>query len=179
MKHVVVKIDWYGPYKNLEDAQKASKDAFDGGLYLAIGAMENKKKNKIRYVGLSEKLSTRVKNSHESLSRLVEPYEIWLGEIGSTGIAGPKTQVTDLQLDLAEWAHVYFLDPNLNDKKRITPPKQPVTILNHWWGTDYETLLKKRPHRNWPDLIDCLGKDYGAKVVWFGGDCDVWKPKHF
>ena len=179
MKHIVVKIDWYGPYKNMAEAKGAAQSDFDDGLYLAIGSLKNKKKNKIRYVGLSKNLAGRVSNTHETLSKLVEPYEIWLGEVGSTGIAGPKTQTTDLHLDLAEWCHVYFIDPYLNDKKRYSPPKKPVTVINHWWEKDYESLLKKRPHKDWPDVIDFLGKEYGAKVVWFGGECDRWKPKHF
>lgn len=179
MKHIAVKIDWYGPYTSVLAAQAAAKSDFNGGLYLAIGALEGKPKNKIRYVGLSKNLFSRVNAKHSALSQFVGEHQIWLGEVASTGIPGPKIQSTDLHLDLAEWGHVYFLDPSLNDKKRWTPPKHPVTIINHWWDTEYETLVKKRPHKHWPDIIDFLGMEYGAKVVWYGGKCEKWKPKDF
>ena len=96
MKHIVVKIDWYGPYPSVAEARTAAKNDYDDGLYLAIGRLANKKKNKIRYVGLSKNLAGRVNSGHETLSKFVEPFEIWLGEVGSTGISGPKTQTTDL-----------------------------------------------------------------------------------
>jgi len=179
MKHIAVKIDWYGPYYSISEAQKAAKDDYESGLYLAIGKLENKRKKKIRYIGLSKNLANRVNDAHATLEQFDGEIEIWLGEVGSTGIPGRKTQSTDLHLDLAEWGHVYFIDPYLNEKKKWSPPKYPVTIINHWWNKDYETLIKKRPHKSWPDVIDFLGKTYGAKVVWYGGECEVWKPKHF
>ena len=179
MKHIVVKIDWFGPFKSIEAAQGAAKVDFKDGLYLAIGALENRSRNKIRYVGLSSNLGSRVSAKHSALAKLEGDYELWLGEVASTAIPGKKTQSTDLLLDMAEWSHVYFIDPALNDKKTFSPPKYPTTIVNHWWDTTYDTLLKKRPHKDWPDIIDYLGKDYGAKVVWYDGRCEKWKPKHF
>lgn len=72
-------------------------------------------------------------------------------------------------LDLAEWSHAYFLQLPLNDKKRKTPPDFPIVTYNRWWRTDYATPYLKRPHRDWPDMIDFIGYGYDTKVVWFGG----------
>ena len=85
--------------------------------------------------------------------------EIWLGEVASIGIPGKKKQATDLRLDLSEWCHSYFLQLPLNDKKTVNPPKEPVTIINRWWFTDYETKRNRRPHPDWPDIIDYWGKE--------------------
>ncbi len=64
---------------------------------------------------------------------------------------------------------IYFVKPALNKKKTMSPPKRPVTVLNRWWKTDFETPWVHRQHRDWPDLIDYLGPDLKAKVVWFKG----------
>ena len=71
-------------------------------------------------------------------------------------------------LDLAEWAHIYFLQLPLNEKKKARPPDRPITVLNRWWKTDYETPIQKPPHPSWPNLIDFLDDGYDTRLVWFG-----------
>ena len=102
-----------------------------------------------------------------------------MGEVASFGIPGTKKKVTDVQLDLAEWLHSYFLELPLNERKKENPPDSPATVLNRWWFKDYETPRQKRPHKDWPDVIDFSGKEYGAKVVWYGGKLVRWKPGEF
>lgn len=168
-KYVSIIIDWYGPY-NLEDAIKYSKKDYADGLYMAIGKIKNQKSlSKLQYIGISQELFNRLGRNHHKIKKLSQECEIWLGEVGSYGIPGKKEKVTDTQLDLAEWLHVYFLNLPLNSKKKKNPPSQFATVLNRWWFTDYETLRKKRPHCDWPDIIDFMGFEYGAKIVWFGG----------
>ena len=32
---------------------------------------------------------------------------------------------------------------------------------------------------DWPDLIDFLGREYGARVVWFGKNVKRWNTEDF
>jgi hypothetical protein len=104
---------------------------------------------------------------------------IWLGEVISPRTPGKKMKVTDRMLDLAEWAHAYFLQLPLNDRKKATPPDFPITVYNRWWHSDLETPYLRRPHIDWPDIIDFLGMEYQAKLVWFGGSQIVQEVEEF
>ena len=184
MKHVAIVIDWFGPYKSIEEAKIAMNSDYVDGLYMAIGKTAYQRgKPTLQYVGISKNLKTRVNNKQHKICQISKLNEIWLGEVASTGIAGKKRQATDLRLDLAEWCHSYFLQLPKNDKKTINPPKYPVTVLNRWWFKDYEKKRERRPHSEWPDIIDFIGRDYGAKISWLGrvsgGRCVVWSPDEF
>ena len=85
-------------------------------------------------------------------------------------------------LDLVEWAHIYTLQLPLNDKKKVNPPDHSTTIYNRWWQKDYETSCKQRPHKDWPDLIDYMGKEFEeekVKLVWFGGHQEITSIDEF
>ena len=107
MKPTVALIDWYGPY-SVEDAAPSSFD-FEDGLYLAIGRRSYEREVKLQYIGLTKSLSRRLNNSHHKLGEVKRDFNIWLGEVSSPRTPGRKTKVTDRMLDLAEWAHIYFL----------------------------------------------------------------------
>lgn len=170
MKHLVTVLDWYGPYSYAE-ALIAAKSEFYDGMYLCIGKVKGQHgKKTIQYVGIAgTELKTRVSDNHHKLRLVTRERELWFGEIGSLGVPGQNAKKTNASLDFAEWALVYFLQPRLNNKKTKSPPKRPVTVLNRWWRKDFETPWIKRPHAHWPDLIDYLGQDVKAKVVWFKG----------
>lgn len=177
MKPVVAVVEWYGPYSE-EQARDASSDYGDG-IYLAIGKTKNQRTAHLQYVGLASNLPTRLNGKHHKLPKITRDLEIWLGEVVSPRTPGKKMKVTDRMLDLTEWAHAYFLQLRLNDRKKTNPPDRPVTVYNRWWRIDYETPYKQRPHKEWPDIIDFRGRDYDAKVVWFGGRQIVQEVKDF
>jgi len=168
VKHLVTVLDWYGPY-NYEEALKAARENFSDGVYLCTGKIKSAQgKPKIQYVGIAGKeLKTRVGDNHHKLKMVTRERQLWFGEIGSLVPPGKKAKKTNASLDFAEWALVYFLQPPLNSKKKKNPPKRPVTVLNRWWRKDFDTPWIKRPHSDWPDLIDYLGPELKAKVVWF------------
>lgn len=177
-KHVAIVVDWFGPY-DLVSAKKAAKEDFENGLYLLIGkAKYQKSDSKLQYVGIASTLYLRLIGNHHVIPELSQELTIWLGEVASFGIPGKKSKVTDAMLDLSEWLHSYFLDLPCNDKKK-NPPPTPTTLLNRWWFKDYERRRKQRPHKDWPDLIDFSGIEYGAKVAWLGGRVENWNPEDF
>ncbi len=179
-KQVAIIIDWFGIY-DLKAAKAAAKADYGRGLYMLIGKAKSQKKNpKLQYIGIAKELYSRIGNGHIAIRDLSQELKIWLGEVASFGVPGKKVKKVDPMLDLAEWSHTYFLDDlPLNKKKKANPPSNPVMVYNRWWHKDYETLRVKRPHPDWPDLIDYIGKEYGAKIVWFGGAVDKWKPSDF
>ncbi|MGM0703875.1 MAG: hypothetical protein ACQEUG_15955 [Pseudomonadota bacterium] len=162
-------IDWYGPY-SVEEAKEAAKQDYDDGLYMIIGRRKWQRGTHLQYIGLASNLYRRLHTTRyvQDQEEITE-HELWLGEVASPRTPGSKIKVTDKMLDLAEWTHAYFLQLPLNDKKRKSPPDTPIVTYNRWWRTDYETLYVKRPHADWPDMIDFIGYGYEAKVVWFGG----------
>lgn len=178
MKSLSAIIDWYGPY-SLEEAKSASKFDYDDGLYMVIGKKKHQRASHIQYVGLASTLGSRINGRHHKIPEVVREQFIWLGEVTSPRTPGRKIKVTDRMLDLAEWAHAYFLQLPLNTKKVKNPPDWPIVVYNRWWQKDYETQWGKRPHKQWPDLIDFIGNDYKAKVVWFGAKQIVALPSEF
>ena len=179
MNYLSLIIDWFGPY-DYEEAMRDAQDYYGKGLYVLIGKTKHQKSKAIlQYIGISNELSSRFQSKHTALLNVNRELKIWLGEIGSFGIPGKKTKVTNICLDYAEWAHAYFLELPLNERKTKNPPDRPVTVLNKWWQKDFETPRIKRPHPDWPDLIDFLGSDYGARVCWFGKNIKRWNPVDF
>ena len=165
-KHVAIIIDWYGPY-TLTDAKKVAKESFGTGVYVALGKQKYKKGPSLfQYIGISSNLAKRINEDHDKLALITRNRILWLGEVASTGIPGPKNKNTDIQLDLAEWAHIFFLKPKLNNKKLCFPPYRGLTVINRWWQKDFETNRTRRPHNNLPDMIDYFGPGYGARIVW-------------
>lgn len=167
MKPTIALIDWYGPYSP-EDAAPAAFD-YNDGLYLAIGKGSYERSVNLQYIGLASSLSRRLSNAHHKLGKVKTEVSIWLGEVSSPRTPGRKIKVTDRMLDLAEWAHIYFLELPLNEKKKVNPPDLPVVVYNRWWKKDGETRYERRPHADWPDLIDYSDGEANTRIVWFGG----------
>lgn len=166
MKPTVALVNWFGPY-SLADAAPASFD-YEDGLYMVIGKCPYERSVSLQYMGLASSLSHRLNNAHHKLGKVTKDVCIWLGEVESPRTPGRKIKVTDRMLDLAEWAHIYFLQLPLNEKKKKTAPDKQIIVYNRWWKTDYETRYQKRPHADWPDLIDYSENQSDTRLVWFG-----------
>lgn len=75
--------------------------------------------------------------------------------------------------------HARFLRLPLNDKKTKSLPNRSVTVLNRWFNTDYATPRGRRPHAEWPDLLDFPAYDMPARLVWFGSRQRLLLPPHY
>lgn len=165
-KHLMIAINWYGPY-GLDESRKCARHDYEHGLYLAIGMCKYQRRAALQYVGIGNSIHTRLNHRHHKLSRITRERTLWLGEIATAEPSGKRLKATRTTLDYAEWLHARFLRLPLNDKKTKTLPRRSVTVLNRWFGSDYETP-RHRPHADWPDLIDYPGYDLPARAVWFG-----------
>jgi hypothetical protein len=178
MKSLSAIIEWYGPY-TFEEAKDASKFDYDDGLYMVIGKLKRQRSAYLQYIGIANDLRIRLNGNHHKIPEITKDAIIWLGEVVSPRTPGRKIKVTDRMLDLAEWAHAYFLQLPLNERKKKNPPDREIVVYNRWWQKDYETRYLKRPHKEWPDIIDFGGNDYKAKVIWFGSKQIVALPSNF
>ena len=176
MKTYTALIDWYGPY-TLEEAQAAP--GYTDGLYMVIGKLKNKKRSHLQYIGIAKDLNSRLNGNHHKIPEVTRDKVIWLGELASPRVAGQKVKVIDRLLDLAEWSHAYFLQLELNGKKTKSPPDCSIVVYNRWWKKENDSPCGKRPHREWPDLIDFVDDDHKAKLVWFGSKQKVDYPSEF
>ena len=175
MKSLIAVINWFGPY-TAEEAIKAAEFDYDDGLYAILGRQHYERGVKLQYIGLAKSLMSRLGGYHFRLDQVTKDQELWLGEIASPRTPGRKIKVTDRMLDLAEWAHIFYLQLPLNEKKKSRPPDRPITVLNRWWKTDYETPLRQPPIASWPNLIDYYAEGYETRVVWFGKRQEFREP---
>lgn len=174
-KHLMIAVNWYGPYKSLEDARNAALPYDWPGLYLCIGQRTQENISRLQYIGISNSLSSRLISRHHKLGtpnnidNTISNMKIWLGDISTAEPSGKRMKVTLTTLDYAEWLHARFLKLPLNDKKTKQLPPRSVTVLNRWFYPDFESPYRNRPHRDWPNLIDYPHNGMTARAVWFGG----------
>ena len=166
-KHFMVAVNWYGPYRDINDARRVAREQYAYGLYLAIGKTRRQRKSAMQYVGIGENVHLRLQKDHHKLQLIEREFSLWLGEISTAEPSGRKIQATRATLNYAEWLHARFLGLALNDKKTKKVPPRSVTILNRWYKVDGETP-HHRPHPSWPDLIDFPAYNLAARTVWFG-----------
>lgn len=165
----MIAVHWYGPYASIEAARADANELWGSGLYFAIGKTKYQRQPGCQYVGIASHLANRLKVRHHKLSRITSGMGLWLGEVVTAEPSGKRMKVTPATLDYAEWLHARFMKLPLNDKKSKTLPPRSVTVLNRWFSLK-ETARKRRPHPDWPDLIDFPGcdSDVPARAVWFG-----------
>ena len=101
-KHLMIAINWFGPYPTLDAARSAAKGDYDDGLYMCFGRCAGQRRPHAQYIGLSKTLHTRLNDSHHALGRVVRERQIWLGEIVTAEPSGRKLKVTKATLDYAE-----------------------------------------------------------------------------
>ena len=176
MKHFVVGVDWYGPYRAQGDLSAriaAAQDAArykPAGLYCAFGPRRDGPGAEPLYVGLSTGLPRRLRG-HRGLQQVERERgltEMWLGYPATAEQSGRRDRFHPRTLDDAEWCHIYFMRPPFNEQRLGQPPAHPVTVLNRFWHVDGRPRMR-RPHASWPDLFDYMGAERRSRVVWFGG----------
>lgn len=168
-KPLAVIVDWFGPYYSQQEAAKCAKDGYGAGLYLIIGKKKYERGgSRLQYVGIADLLYGRLRGRHHIIPGVARERELWLGEIASAWGTGRA------RLELVEWAYIYFLDIAQNVRKKKTPPRKEITIINRWWPKDFTPVRMKRPHKNWPDVIDYSVENTLATIGCLGGWVRNW-----
>ena len=159
MDMVTFILNWYGPY-TLDDLENEKKSG--NGLYLITGKQAYERQSAIQYCGITEgSFYNRIKNHHKK-EYVKKEMSFWLGIF-----TYPK-KITRNELELAEKIIIYFWQPSLNEKKKISIPK-PTTIINQWFKKDETPRYNQCDiYRDLSDVISWDGK------LWRTGNLKVW-----
>jgi hypothetical protein len=100
-KHLVVGIDWYGPY-SLAKAQGIAHEYGKGGLYLCVGKQRGQHHPRLQYIGKSNNgLRSRLQKDHHKLKLVTQGRQVWLGVIATGNVPGRRMHITPKALQLA------------------------------------------------------------------------------
>jgi hypothetical protein len=158
MKTIILK--WYGPYT---DETLERDNEFGNGIYLITGKLRYEREACIQYCGITENaFHNRLNNRHHRRNEITRDREYWLSEI-----IYPISINRNL-LDISEKIIVYFWQPPLNERKKISIP-EPTTIINHWFNAKGEPRINQRGiYRDLYDVISWDGE------YWRTGNLNVW-----
>ncbi len=158
-KHTTIIVNWCGPY-NYDDI--IEDPSLENGLYLATGKLKYEREAVIQYCGITEgSYSTRFKNHHK-INEITRDQEFWLGHVTYPEEASRHF------LEMAESIIVYFWQPTLNERKKVTLSK-PITLISRWFKKSGEP--RYRQHSLCKDLDDVLSWD-GS--LWRSGNLAVY-----
>lgn len=151
MKTVI--LNWYGPYT--DDDLKQEKE-LGNGLYLITGKrMYQHGDSEIQYCGITEgKFCSRLSDTHHRKNEVTRNRNFWLSEVKY------PLEVNRELLEFAEKIIVYFWQPELNDRKKISVPKE-TTVINRWFTKDREPRInQKEIYKNLDDVLSWDGKNW-------------------
>lgn len=89
-KHLMIAINWYGPYPDLNEARKHARHDYVHGLYLAIGKYKYERRRALQYIGIGNSMHTVLTSRHHKLSLIVRERTLWLGEIVTAEPSGKR-----------------------------------------------------------------------------------------
>ncbi|SHN51990.1 hypothetical protein [Desulfovibrio litoralis] len=155
-------INWHGPFTRDDiNCENHCKDddclcLSGNGLYALFGMQKYERKAKLQYIGLTqrryidrfnEKQDTENQHRINDISRNLM---IWLGKVET-----PKRTVKREILEAAEYALIYFSEPQMNEKKTIYAPKFDCTVISRFFHKNSDKLRKRIPKllNDIPDVI--------------------------
>jgi hypothetical protein len=153
-------INWYGPYtfdEVVEDRDTGN------GLYLFTGRIKHQRRNaEILYCGITEDTFRNRLLKHHKKDQVYKEQFFWLGDVQY------PVDFDRSDLETAEKIIIYFWDPVLNDKKKVSPPTK-TTLLNFWFKKDLTPRINQLEiYRNLPDVISWDEEN------WRTGNLSVW-----
>lgn len=162
ISHTTVIVDWRGPYSYFEIEKNPE---WGNGLYLGTGKLKYGREATIQYCGITEgSFAGRLKNHHK-VHGINREQEFWLGTIQY------PSEVSRYFLEMAESIIIYFWQPTLNERKKISPPK-PITLVSKWFKKDGSPrLIQHTMCKRLDDVISWDGK------LWRSGNLQVWEEK--
>jgi hypothetical protein len=159
--HTTVIVNWYGPYTYEEIEEKRD---WKNGLYLATGKLKYKQRSAtIQYCGITEGSFYRRFKNHHKIYAINRELKFWIGTITYPDDASRYF------LEMAESMIIFFWEPELNERKKLTLPTS-ITLINKWFKKDRSPRFRQHPMCN--NLTDVLSWD---GELWRTGNLKVWK----
>ena len=141
---ISVIIDWWGPYNGIEDARKRMPMPQHWGsdakaLYMGLGSS-----NVCHYIGRTTgDPRKRMKESHHKLD---EGAKIYVGEISSPGILGPRRNWSvSADHETAESVRIFVLKPKDNKSYKERPPENSGVVFSRLFDADYHEIPARPP----------------------------------
>lgn len=159
MSHLAITVHWRGPFAQ-EDVVSTE---LGNGLYMFAGKRPYERSEQIQYCGITEGLFRNRFSQHHKIFEITRDLTIWLGQISV------PEDFTRTHLETAEKIVVYFWQPNLNERKKVSLPR-PTTLISHWFKYDGMVRFnQKEIYRDLPDVL-CWDGQY-----WRTGNLCVWE----
>jgi len=160
--HTTIIVNWRGPllYNEIEE-----NPDWGNGLYLATGKLKYDRESTIQYCGITEGSFIKRFKNHHKVHEINREQEFWIGSVNYPNDA------TRHYLEMAESIIVYFWQPELNERKKLSMPK-PISIINKWFKKDNSPRLRQHPMCK--DLSDVISWD---GELWRSGNLQVWSEE--
>lgn len=139
-------IKWTGSFSLYEVCNSTKRN----GIYLLTGKLKFERHNQIQYCGITEDyFCNRINDKHHKLALIKDDsLSIWLGEVIY------PTKFNRSLLELAEHCFVSFWQPELNERKTIYYPRNPICFISQWIKKDEHPYLRRPSILNGlPDLL--------------------------
>ncbi|MDD4703852.1 MAG: hypothetical protein VB048_00010 [Bacteroidaceae bacterium] len=148
-------IEWKGPYY---DIQEIKNEEFQNCFYLLTGLKKyDRGLPEIQYCGISfsRSIYQRLLDRGHKQNDIKWEKQIWIGGLSN------KRLNTKKNIELVEHLIIYYWQPILNNKKKHTPPSEPISIINRWKNKK-GLFLKKitYPAQHIDDVILFDGKSF-------------------
>lgn len=157
-------LEWFGPYESIEDIW-ADDDTSSCSIYLITGKVAYERSSEhIKYVGITERdpakrLSDKV---HQKKQEKIKNKKFWVGKFSKASNRNNRSHAELIETLFVRY--LFLADVKLlNDKKKRSIPRKPITVINRWF------LKNSNDHRlNKPSLVKDL-----PDVLLFDGD-EYW-----
>ena len=135
-------VEWRGPYTEEKINQIHDKHN-SGAVYIVSGLQRYEHGTPvIQYIGITKRgAAIRFVDKGHKSQNVPRERQYWLAHLSNPALE----RIRD-NLELVEHALIYACDPEQNEKKRYSPPKHPVALVNRWFTDDG----RYRERRVWP-----------------------------
>ena len=147
MSHNTIVIRWTGsvPVGDLEDG-------LGGGLYLLSGCCRYERNDTVQYCGITKRDFPKRLSEHHKAHLITRNLRCWTGTIEYPAKPSRAT------LEIAETLLIYFAQPPLNERKKLSVPKS-TTVVSHWYKRNGEPRINQQGLlADFPDVISWDGE---------------------
>lgn len=171
-------IQWVGPFKDRDQLMEYENnpETRNKGLfsfYYFRGHYYHRRKNTLyTYLGKTEQkcISKRVDKKHEHFKYfdIDDATNIWIGSFGK-----PK-DMNHENIHLVETLLIYANSSQLteNEKQKLNPPSDSVSVTNLWYRKKSDVQYKRRPSTA-PDLWDSIVYDSETGILKAGSITEI------
>ncbi|TCU21787.1 hypothetical protein EV130_110131 [Rhizobium azibense] len=66
----MIAVNWYGPYRDLDEVRSIAREEWDHALYMCIGMRPYQRRVSMQYIGIGGAIHTRMKHDHHKLKEV-------------------------------------------------------------------------------------------------------------